>query len=655
MTKRTLIAFTAIIWLATVTGFYYLVHKPFDLAFARNLALAGWRIVVVGAILSVGGGLGVRLFCKANRASLFWHITYAAIGLGILGTGILLVGGTVGFNIWFFIGLLVILGSVLREDILIWWQAWQRLPTLWQDRGRLEHFLAWGLVLLLFFTLFTTLAPPVKFDALVYHLVFPKTYLLTGRVQYQTNIFWGMPQLIEMLYTWAMALGGVETATLFSWALGFLVIVGLVDWTAQTLAPRSGWLALACLMSGYTLAVSLAWGYLEWPVMLFGLSVLIFLTEWQSTKDNALLLLGGILAGFAFGTKYTAGIVAVSGVVVIALQARPQGWGKTLKNLVIFSLSVLVAALPWLLKNLLTTGNPVYPLVFPAGAMNAFRLALYQKPAPVDWRNIVLLPWQATMTGADGGPGYAASIGPLLLGFGLLGGFIWPKGQNHLRHPVLVVTLVGLIFWIISAYLTVYGLQTRLIMVIFPALAVLAAAGFVHLSKMKLPGVRLGRVASVFLTLVFSFNLLEVTTYALKQGAISYFWGQTSAETYQNNNLGIANLAFQSVNDLPPSANVLMLWETRSFYCLPRCVPDEIVDRWLTDRAVYGSADAILAAWRNAGYTHLLFYRLGADFYRDDPLAVYQPADWQTLDQLLAQLPIQTDLNGIYTLYRLIP
>ncbi len=45
----------------------------------------------------------------------------------------------------------------------------------------------------------------------------------------------------------------------------------------------------------------------------------------------------------------------------------------------------------------------------------------------------------------------------------------------------------------------------------------------------------------------------------------------------------------------------------------------------------------MLEAWRDAGYTHLLFYKTGADFVRQED-SRYTPQEWQALDELLAEL-----------------
>jgi hypothetical protein len=655
MRNRVFFVFAAILWLAAVTGSYYLTHKPFNLDLARNVALAGWRLLIAGAILSVSGGLGGRVLPGPRGGALFERVAHAAVGLGLLGTGLWLVGWGVGVRGWFFAGLLVGLLLFLRRDVIEWLKSWRALSALWQAGGRLGQIIAGGTALLLGWALFTALAPPLKFDALVYHLVFPQTYLAAGRIEYQTSIFWGMPQLMEMLFTWAIALGGTETAPVLAWGIALLTLIGVADWGAHKISPRAGWVAVACLLGGFTLAISLAWGYVDWLVMLFGLVGMVWLDQWQATGTRPPLVLAGMVAGFAVGTKYTAGVWALGGAVVVLLHTG-RNLGNLVKNLLLFSVPVGVTVTPWVLKNLLATGNPLYPLVFPAGEMNATRLALYQSPLVFgDWRDAVLLPWRATMLGLEGGVGYSAAIGPLLLAFGFLGFLAWRGAVRRALFVPGVIALTGLIFWAITGRWAALALQTRLMLVIFPALAIISGLGFERLVQIQLPGVRLTRVAGVVLLVVFGFNSLEVSTYALRQGGLQHFLGLLPSETYLTNNLGMTAYAYQAIHELPASARVLMLWEPRSLACTPRCIPDEIVDRWLSDRAIYGTAPAILASWRAAGYTHLLVYHTGAAFYQPDPHSPYHPADWQTLDELLAPLPVQTDLNGIYTLYTLAP
>ncbi len=77
------------------------------------------------------------------------------------------------------------------------------------------------------------------------------------------------------------------------------------------------------------------------------------------------------------------------------------------------------------------------------------------------------------------------------------------------------------------------------------------------------------------------------------------------------------------------------------------------VFRWKHDLAIRQTPDAILNFWQSSGYTHLLYYRLGANFVRSSDVR-YTVADWQSLDVLLSNLsPPMTDYGAAYTMYRL--
>ena len=95
-----------------------------------------------------------------------------------------------------------------------------------------------------------------------------------------------------------------------------------------------------------------------------------------------------------------------------------------------------------------------------------------------------------------------------------------------------------------------------------------------------------------------------------------------------------------------------MLWEPRSLYCLPKCWPDEVLDRWLHARHLFRDSEDILNNWREEGYTHVLLNRFGSDFIRqtDDR---YTAADWQNLDAMLVRLPELENFGNAYFLYTL--
>jgi hypothetical protein len=148
---------------------------------------------------------------------------------------------------------------------------------------------------------------------------------------------------------------------------------------------------------------------------------------------------------------------------------------------------------------------------------------------------------------------------------------------------------------------------------------------------------------------VLGLNVYQVGSETIRRGAFQAITRQVSAETYLAENLGMVQFAMMAVNELPGSARVLLLFEPRGFACLPACDPDELLDRWKVDieAARHDPVEAV-AGWKGAGYTHVLFNRHGAAFFREDPR--YRIEDWLTLNAVITSLDPVVDLDGVYTL-----
>lgn len=655
----------AFLWLAAIVTLYYASHKPFSPALALGLVTAAWPALVAAALLSLAGGLGARLLADLPLRPLARLAVQAGLGLGLFSLAALLVGALGGFRPWVIGVSLLLAGLALRRSIVSWWLDWRDLLAAWQGGGRLGRLVGLVAGLILLATLFTALAPPLKFDALVYHLALPHAYLAAGRLAYVPEImFWGMPQAGEMLYTLAIALGGDPAAGVLGWLVGLTALAGLLGYSGQRLGLRAGWVSVASLLAGFSLATALAWAYVDWLAILMGLGCLVALDLWQREVYRPAILLAGVFAGLAIGTKYSAGVLLVSGLVSITWHLLRQGaWRAVLRPAGRFGLAAVFFALPWGLKNLLATGNPLYPGLFPSGAMDRLRLDLYQGgPAWGNWQDVLLLPLRATYLGIEGAPGYSAAVGPLLLGLAVAAFVAWPGPPPRYRRTVrnaALVALPGLLVWMLAGRITGYLLQARLYFVLFPALAVLAGAGWAGLSRLVIASTRFNRLAGALIALVMLLAGFEVGMYTLRQGAPQVVLGLQTRQEYLANNLGWYAPAMQAVGELPPGARVLMLWEARSLYCASVCIPDEVLDRWAHDRQLLGgdgaeAGEQVLQAWRQAGYTHLLLHRAGMEFMRSEG-GPQRPEDWPLLDALLTSLPVVQDFGGAYQLYGLAP
>lgn len=653
------------LWFCGLVISYYITHKPLTPSvFLRTLLILTESLLAVG-LVAVAGGLGRRLWRQPARHPLTCAALQVALGLGILCAFWLSFATFLGLQR--LVGWLttLALGLLLRKEIAGWGREWWAIKDMFAGMGLFERLLAALLGGIWVTSLFEALAPPVRFDALVYHLALPQRYLAIGRFVYIPEImFWGMPQNGEMFYTWGMLLGGVNVALVGGWLLALMAFLGLWGLVYENLGREAAWVSGAALLGGSTLASSPSWGYVDWFMLLFGVAWLAALALWVEDARNSLLFMAGLFAGFGFGTKYSAGLLLPLGLLAIIWKGSPSKLAM-LKGMALYGVGFLGAAIPWLVKNLTTTGNPFYPLFFPVGAMTPLRLALYQGGKPFgNWADVLLLPWRATFIGVEGLEGYNASIGPLLFGLCPAAWLVFHRFEATPRLRLGLVTLVtvaGVGMWALAGRFTSYLLQSRLYMGLFPAVAWLAAAGFLGLQNVSFSGVRLGRVTKVLVVLVIALNTYQVGMESVMRGAPQTALGWQAEQEYLERNLGWRIRAMQSLKGLPPESKVLLLWEPQSYYCWPACEPDEVLDRWLNARydGFLGGKPVpegeILQRWRRDGFTHLLLHRSGMEFIRAHDNAHYTAEDWQSLEVLLSRLRIVTDFGGAYTLYALTP
>jgi hypothetical protein len=266
-----------------------------------------------------------------------------------------------------------------------------------------------------------------------------------------------------------------------------------------------------------------------------------------------------------------------------------------------------IVFLPWLLKNWLLSGSPVYPLLIPAGDMDALRQWFYTRPdlAVRDPLSGVLLLARATLFGIQGGNNYDEQ--PRLFFFGL------------------------------------------------PALALLGLSGLAATRGLDWPALRTSRIMNAGVGLVLALTAVEYGLYFVSHNPLGVVTGMQSPQDYLAAHLGWHPLAFQRVNALPPGSRVEFLWEARSLLCTPQvvCVPDVVIDRWWHLRRTVGGVPAILDRWRGEGVSHILVYEAGLSYVRAQSGGEFDATDWAALDAVRAQLvPLET-IGDAYTLYAL--
>jgi len=644
--------------LAVGLAVYYIYHKPLSLEQAAQLLGVFTDLGVAVWLTALAGGLGLR-FLSQYPFSINSTGLSATLGFGGLGLGTLFLGLFGLINVWLIAGLLLALTVWLWREIWHWTRAAGLGLVQLRQGGAFNQFCAGLVWLVLALGLAQALAPPLRWDALTYHLTLPKWYAELGHLRVDANyIFTGMPQMNEMLFTLAFILRNEQAAQTLGWCFGAVLALALAQFTAEALKSEHPALAPAILFSSFTIAVSLAWAYAELWMMLCTVALLSSLREWMHTQSWRWVAIAGACAGLAMGGKYT-GVIVPLGAVGFFLALPSFPFLSRLKAFIVFGLTTLITFSPWLIKNALFTGNPFYPLVFPTETMEAARLWFYNRPDRLT-RDVLaaltIFP-RAVFLGAQSQNEYDATLGPLWALWPLWLAVGWQSLTVEARGrlgPLIAFCGAAYAGWVALMFVSQYAIQARLFFALFPALAVLAVAGQAALQNLDTAQLRISFIARAALSGVLVISALEITLAALRLNPLPYLFGGQSASAYREQHLGGYEVVMQDINALPDHARVKFLWETWALGCknYARCEPDMIIDGWFITRHRFGSARNILAEWRGQGITHVLVFETGRDFVlADRDFNVYTTEDWQALDELRAQLTLVKEYGAVYRLY----
>jgi hypothetical protein len=210
------------------------------------------------------------------------------------------------------------------------------------------------------------LGPEVLFDSLVYHLGLPKLYLLNGKLgPTPHNVYSGIPFNGEMLYALGLASGGEMTAKVFPWVIGLASAMAVWLVAAEGEGGETGPLA-ALIFYSIPMVADTTWhAYVDLNWCFYVLLAFCVLATGPTERRGgiAAALLAGTFAGLALGTKYTA-VVAIPLTLILYWRRAVAGelsYGKCLSLAAAFAFMAALVFSPWLLKNRLFYGNPVFP------------------------------------------------------------------------------------------------------------------------------------------------------------------------------------------------------------------------------------------------------------------------------------------------------
>ena len=316
-------------------------------------------------------GHGILRILKIVLRSPFENFLFSqGIGLGFVSVSVLVFGSHALYILGILFAVVIILHipstrgvvSAVREAFRVGFSSNERMAIL-------------ASFLMFMFILLSVFLPPLDYDVTEYHLGAPHQYLQAGRVAYLPgNVYSNFPFNIEMLYFFSLILfkgsfAGVYVAKLVNLFLAVLTAFVTFKIGEKFFSRSAGILAAAIYITTPWIFVVSTKAYVTngWTFYVT-LALLAFLSYVRGEKQVKYLVLAGISAGIACGCKYPSVVYIVIpiciGLIINNLLSKSR-LGKIARELVIFgAVSVLVFS-PWMIKNMVYTGNPVYPLMYP--------------------------------------------------------------------------------------------------------------------------------------------------------------------------------------------------------------------------------------------------------------------------------------------------
>ncbi len=692
----------AAVWLIVIVAVWFGLHPLFDIEFPLFPAEITARIG--GALGGLLADVGLLILCSLASAAFGWWIlekcwqagaarlsraelAIFSLGLG-LGLNILLIFGVglLGGVNW-----VVAYGLLAGELGFLWLRrglirqigaSWRGLGQNWQVTRRWEK----GLLVWLAFvggaTLLLALAPPLAWDALMYHLEIPRRYIEAGRIEaIPRNPFASYPLGAEMLFTWGMLLHGAGLAQAFSWLYGLLGAAACLTFAQRffsRLEPRQRWqvglLAAVLYLSSPYVWVLMTWAYTDlfltfYTLLAFYLLLLAVQSVGQKGISNGYVILAGLMAGLAWSGKYTAifGLIgAAGGAGLLALWQRPRpawrqwfGWG------LLFAVVGALTFAPWLIRNLIYTGNPLAPFYGGMRGWDAGEIAAVVAQdggIPLDLSTILGRPFQMVLTGRTS-RAFDATVTPLFLALLPLG--VWAAFRERVAAATWL--MIGLTYagWLWTIRNSGSPDQTRLLLAVFPLLALITAYGVIDF--MSLPRRITGLLEKLIPGVVGVFvvaSAFMLSLYFVGNDPLPYHFGLQTGGQRVESQLGNGEYyrVTRFVNEqLPKDAKLFLFLEPRAYYFDRALSADHNNGgQFFSYVTGYKTAPAIYAELLKRGATHVLVNESLLGFLLNTPgyeLIDRAKAGRRVLDELEAAGYFEKvyQERGQYTVYRLKP
>ncbi|OGL45979.1 MAG: hypothetical protein A2149_05995 [Candidatus Schekmanbacteria bacterium RBG_16_38_11] len=434
-----------------------------------------------------------------------------------------------------------------------------------------------GLYLILLTFIFAilplVLTPPTSRDELIHHLAIPKLYLEKGKIfEIPFMSFSYFPMNIDLLYLIPLSLGNDIMPKIIH--LIFAVLTGAALYLY--LFPLAGkkYALLGFLLYFSTpLVVNLARSaYTDLGMNFYSTLALIGVLKWrQEGFKKKWLFYSAISTGFALSSKPSAipVLILFFFAVLYFYSKDTKKEVEALKHGAIFLLIIFLIISPWLIRNYLWAGNPLYPLYgwykvhegiessntgYISGGIYPLqkRHLLYNEGAI----SILLIPLRIFIEGEDDSPQHFDGVlNPFFLLFLIFAFLKKPKIE------VKYLAIFSILFFCVTFFIV--HLAVRYLLPIIPALIIIMIWGIKNGFETR----QFKTITIIFSILLFTFNIVYTIGLYQKDNPLPYLLGKETRKEYLLRLLPDYPAINFANNSLPAVAKVMLIFTgDRGYY-----------------------------------------------------------------------------------------
>jgi hypothetical protein len=518
--------------------------------------------------------------------------------------------------------------------------------------------------------------PPTATDAIIHHLAIPKLWILNGGLyEIKWSVFSYYPMNVDLLYLIPLYFHNDIIPNFIHMGFGIGTSWLIFLYLSNNFSRAGGLLGVLVFLSTPIVLRMSTVAYVDLGLTFFTTAGILAYLHWRNNgyNENKWLFISAIAMGLALGTKYNALIAwffLMLGIIFFYSRDKKTQWPAVRYGGIFFLISLLIFS-PWLIKNLILTGNPLFPLFTGFFSTNVNSIAsdgniysvvsgdaymgMFKYRAMLYGENIwetLIIPLRFFFQGQDYSDRYFDGVlNPILI---IMLPFAFMN--KSFQKDKIIFVLFSAFFILITFFLD--ELRIRYILPTIPFFSILTVMGVMNIlnwSKEKTIPSRYF-FAGILLLILISLgakNVLYLKNYFYKLQPIKFICNMETKDEYLNRHLK-SYAAISYINKhAPRDAKVRLVFLAGRGYYLDRIYEDDTSFgmNFIGNLVSHSNDDKIFHKYLYSfGYTHLLI--------RQDLFIKYLHDNYsrESVTRLFRQMSMATEMiyeaNG-YAVYKL--